>query len=144
MRIVAVVTPFAALLVLATCGSNQRPGNAEQDGEPCRSEAASTSKRVFVEIAQKAAGVFEARPDTCRVTAGTVITWRTAEGVNRPFSIGFKGQSAAGADAPRQVRSQGDPRPRITITAANKPGRYDYDVIVDGAAVDPAVIIEPR
>lgn len=83
------------------------------------------------------------RPDECHVDHGAGIVWRTDDGVDVPFEIDFEGESAAGRDAPRHLRSEsGQSRQRVRLTAGNAPRRYKYAIEANGVRVDPAIIID--
>lgn len=141
------MTVAAALaLGLAGCGTmdgmvthpaDHPPG---ADGAWCGTPGASGP--VYIEVHYAGDGTPSAVPDTCRVAAGTDITWRGPPGDLVAFKIVFPAASPAWRDDRRLlVSSEVDRQYKVKIKAADQAGTYKYGIQARGKEIDPAIII---
>lgn len=136
---------LAAAIGLSGCATAPYPDSdaeADADGVPCGQSRGES--RVRIVIAFK--GDY-GTPDTdrCEVDEGTLITWRGEAGSRQAFAVVFERASPAGRDQPLKTRSSDvDGVQKLEIAAAGAPAHYPYRIVVNGVAVDPAIIIRPR
>lgn len=139
MRAIPAVLLSALALAGAGCPGPVRGPvvQTDVDGVPCRDDATLGERRVYIDLDYAPATTVPA----CAVDAGTEITWRGPEGVRRGFAIDFVTASPAGPGAPLHYESDDRDRSRVSLTADNAPGSYEYHYSVGGRVVDPVIII---
>lgn len=119
--------PFATMGMVSTQSSGGGGGNANPPGE--------ADITILVDAQTKTP---KAEPDSAWVSPGGTIRWSCAE----PFEITCK-LMWTGERVTRSSKKTGETNV-VEVTAGGTDGRYSYGISVDGAEVDPDVIIGPR
>lgn len=80
----------------------------------------------------------------CTVDSGTQVTWRAPAGETRAFTVLFA--SSSGHEWRRTATGhpsrEEDGRQKVSMVVTGASGTvYPYEIVVDGQAIDPAIII---
>lgn len=139
MRVISVIIAIGIVAVALTACTHV-PGYepaVDADGVACGRSASAAAVFITIDSSPTAAPV-----GSCAVDRGTRITFRGVDNRTPMFVLRFSAESPAGPDAPSVVRSSAHGAlQKVSLVAGNQPGEYPYAVIVDGAMVDPVIII---
>lgn len=105
----------------------------------CAEENEGDTVRIDVIVQEK-----RVEPKECRVRPGTTVVWYLDK--NKPFEADFgKGEPDPGK-GPRIKSSKVYLHQEAKIKARDveEETTYDYELLVDGEAYDPAIIIDPN
>ncbi|RDY69623.1 hypothetical protein [Lysobacter soli] len=128
---------FAAALAVATVLSC----SACRAQQPVLCSDKASSAPVYVQI-DTTTPVPTVTPKACHVMQGASITW-VAD--TTAFSLRFKDAgNPGGKGMPKEPTSSpsSNGKQQYNVNARGNEGTYDYDVIVAGKAMDPAIIIK--
>lgn len=137
----------SAMATIAGCASGRGVSSARGDyGHNC---APGGGNRVTIDI-EKGAGGYSLHPKECRVDGNTRITWVGVLDDMHAFTIDF-GDDTPDKEGRIKFKSFQDQLGTRYMTASIKArphkkdgdNSYDYTITIDGAPIDPMIIIDP-